>query len=453
MPRPAVLVTTAGTELPECDVPRVLVDDPAGGSSADPGDAERVTPLRLEHPAYVIYTSGSTGTPKGVVIEHRAVVNYVSYVRDAYSGLSGTAVLNAPLSFDFAVTSLFGALTSGGCVHLMATDQAVGLDGSVQPYRTFFKVTPALLPVLPDGSAPSGELVLGGEAVQGGLVQDWRDRHPGVVINHYGPTEATVGCVDHWIRPGDPLPLGPVPIGRPIRGTRVYVLDWWLRPVPAGVVGELYIAGAGLARGYAGRAGLTAGRFVACPFEPGERMYRTGDLARWTGDGELVCVGRADDQVKVNGVRIELGEIEAALAALPGVGQAAAAVRADTGERRLIGYVVPGGDGPPDPAGLRRALGKVLPDPMVPAAVVTVDALPLTVNGKLDRQGPSGARLRWPGLRARPCHLGRGHAVRLVCRGAEAGTGSARKTLSSTWAATASCRCSSLPGPAAPGSW
>ena len=383
---PAVLVTTAGTELPECDVPRVLVDDPAGGSSADPGDAERVMPLRLEHPAYVIYTSGSTGTPKGVVVPHTGLACLAAGQRERIGhdiGPGAQVAQLASLSFDAAVAEILLALTSGAALVLPQQGRLAGEGLSCFLDRqeiTHLQISPTVLASVPESPLPALRTVaVMGEACPESLVSRWSAGRR--MVNAYGPTEATV-CATV----SDPLPLGPVPIGRPIRGTRVYVLDWWLRPVPAGVVGELYIAGAGLARGYAGRAGLTAGRFVACPFEPGERMYRTGDLARWTGDGELVCVGRADDQVKVNGVRIELGEIEAALAALPGVGQAAAAVRADTGERRLIGYVVPGGDGPPDPAGLRRALGKVLPDPMVPAAVVTVDALPLTVNGKLDRR-------------------------------------------------------------------
>ncbi len=383
---PAALVTTEGTGLPPGEVPRVLMGEAARTADRDPGDRDRVAPLTPAHPAYVIYTSGSTGTPKGVVVEHRAVVNYVTHVRDAYSGLTGTTVLNAPLSFDFAVTPLFGALTSGGRVHVMAAEEAAGLDGTA-PARTFYKVTPALLPVLPDAAAPSEELVLGGEAVQSGPVQDWRDRHDAVVVNEYGPTEATVGCVEHRIRPGAPLAPGPVPIGRPIANARAYVLGERLDPLPTGVVGELYVAGAGLARGYRDRAGLTAERFVACPFAPGERMYRTGDLARWDAGGRLVYEGRVDGQVKVRGFRVELGEVESAIAALPGVGRTAAAVHENTGERRLVGYAVPDGEssGVLDPAALRGALGETLPDSLVPAAVLVVDALPLTPNGKLDR--------------------------------------------------------------------
>ena len=387
----AVLTTVlAGQGLPG-GTPRVALDDP-GIVAALPrladGDlvgAERPGQLGPSSPAYVIYTSGSTGRPKGVVIEHRSLVNYLEAVAGGYPSAARGALLHSPVSFDLTVTALFGPLVSGGCV-VVADLEGVGGAGF-----GLVKVTPSHLPLLGRvaGWAAEGDLVVGGEAMSGGMLREVRERYPLVtVVNEYGPTEATVGCVRFWVRPGEELPAGVVPIGRPMWNTRVFVLDAGLGLVPPGVAGELYVAGAGLARGYLGRPGLTAERFVACPSgPPGERMYRTGDLARWTADGQLEYLGRADDQVKIRGFRIEPGEVEAVLAAQPGVAAAAVAVREDQpGDRRLAGYVVPAGGAVLDPAVLRAAAGRVLPGYMVPAAVVVLDALPLTGNGKLDRR-------------------------------------------------------------------
>ena len=371
-------------------------------------DAGRVAPLRPGHPVYVMYTSGSTGTPKGVVITHRGLVNYLARCRAAYPELAGSSLLHAPASFDGGVTVLYGGLTCGGRVYVGGLDEGLpALAGGAR--LGFLKLTPshlAVLDSLPGACAPAGQLMVGAEAPGRGQLRDWRRRHPGVgIVHHYGQTETTVGCADYQAGPGQEVPEV-VPIGVPMANTRIYVLDRWLCPVPAGVAGELYVAGAQLARGYAGRAGLTAERFVACPFgAAGERMYRTGDLARWTvppqptspGGGQLMFAGRADDQVKVRGFRIEPGEVEAVLAAYPGVGQAAVTVREDVpGDRRLVAYVVPGGggDGAGDAAdaagdglaaGVREYAASRLPEYMVPAAVVVLDSLPLTMNGKLDR--------------------------------------------------------------------
>ena len=312
-------------------------------------DAGRVAPLRPGHPVYVMYTSGSTGTPKGVVITHRGLVNYLARCRAAYPELAGSSLLHAPASFDGGVTVLYGALTCGGRVYVGGLDE--GLPALLAGARLgFLKLTPshlAILDSLPGACAPAGQLMVGAETPGRGQLRDWRRRHPGVgIVHHYGQTETTVGCADYQAGPGQEVPEV-VPIGVPMANTRIYVLDRWLCPVPVGVAGELYVAGAQLARGYAGRAGLTGERFVACPFgAAGERMYRTGDLARWTPGGQLMFAGRADDQVKVRGFRIEPGEVEAVLAAYPGVGQAAVTVREDVpGDRRLVAYVVPGGDG------------------------------------------------------------------------------------------------------------
>ncbi|MFC0506977.1 non-ribosomal peptide synthetase [Micromonospora costi] len=351
----------------------------AGLPDTDLSDADRLAPLRPEHPAYVLYTSGSTGKPKGVVVEHRAVAAYLAWARHTYPGLAGTALLHSPVSFDLTVTGLLGTLTAGGTVRLAAFDDAAARAGG-RP--SFLKVTPSHLPLLEPELSPTSDLVVGGEALTGEQLAGWRAGHEDVaVINEYGPTEATVGCVAARFAPGKAVPAGPVPIGRPTWNTRAYLLDAALNPVPPGVVGELYVAGAQLARGYLGRPGLTAERFLPCPYgEPGRRMYRTGDLARWRADGTLEYLGRRDNQVKVRGMRIELGEIESALLARPDVREAAVVVRTDSGEPDLVGYLV----GTADPASLATDLARELPAHLVPSAFVRLDALPLTPNGKLD---------------------------------------------------------------------
>ncbi|MPY64580.1 condensation domain-containing protein, partial [Streptomyces spongiae] len=271
------------------------------------------------------------------------------------------------------------------------------------------KATPShlpLLPALPHDLSPAEEFMLGGEALVGEALRAWRQDHPRVrLINHYGPTELTVGCTDHRIEPGDDLPTGPVPIGRPMWNTRAYVLDGRLNPVPVGVEGELYVAGDHVARGYWNRPGLTAERFVADRFGPppgvgaaptpsGQwgRMYRTGDLAVRRADGTLELRGRADGQLKIRGLRIEPGEVEGVLTAHPAVTQAAVVVREDgTGVRRLVGYVV--GATEADLPAVHAHCARQLPAHMVPEALVVLDALPMTGNGKLDRAAlPAPAR-------------------------------------------------------------
>ncbi|MFE9429326.1 amino acid adenylation domain-containing protein, partial [Kitasatospora sp. NPDC006697] len=334
-------------------------------------------------PGYVIYTSGSTGRPKGVLVPHAGLVNYLTRAVQAYPEVAESTLHHTSISFDAGVTAFYGALISGGRVRIAAPDE--NLPTAMNGERiAFLKATPsalAYLDAISRAHVPTGRLMVGGEGSQVAQLRRWRERHPGVaVVNHYGPTEATVGCTDFLLDAHPDLPdAGIVPIGRPMWNTRAYVLDAALRPVPVGVPGELYIAGAQLARGYLNRPGLTAERFIADPFNDG-RMYRTGDLVRWRADGNIEYLGRTDDQVKIRGYRIELGEIEAALAAWPGVQRAAVLVRED----RLIGYAAaPGGL---DTTALRDHLATVLPEFMVPAAIVALDALPLTVNGKLDRR-------------------------------------------------------------------
>ncbi|MFG2145017.1 non-ribosomal peptide synthase/polyketide synthase [Streptomyces sp. NPDC048696] len=369
-------------------VARVLADAVAPVAE-NPTDADRVRPLRPHHPAYVIYTSGSTGTPKGVVVEQRNLVDYLEWAGRSYPSAGGSALLHSSVSFDMTVTALLTPLTVGGCV-------VVGrLDESELPATapTLLKATPSHLPILqalPRHASPTGDLLLAGEPLTAEALRDWRAAHPDVTVrNVYGPTETTVSCTEHRVEPGTTPASGPLPVGRPLANTRLYVLGSGLQPVPAGVPGELYVAGGGVARGYLGRPGLTSERFVACPFgAPGERMYRTGDLVRWNAEGELEYLGRADDQVKVRGFRIEPGEIAAVLGRHPSVAQAAVVVREDRpGDKRLVAYVVPADSvRGVEAAELRAHVAGALPEYMVPAAVVALDALPLTPNGKLDRK-------------------------------------------------------------------
>ncbi|AYN39399.1 amino acid adenylation domain-containing protein [Streptomyces dangxiongensis] len=352
-----------------------------------------VGPPSPDQAAYVIYTSGSTGAPKGVVVPQRALADYAFRAARTYPGLAGRSLLHSSLSFDLGLTTLYGTLLAGGCLHVGDLDERLDVPGGL----TFLKVTPSHLPLLelmPDVLAPHAELMTGGEALRGEQLAGRRTDRPDLaLINHYGPTETTVGCLDHRLTGDGPVAPGPVPLGRPMWNTRAYVLDGRLRPVPDGTVGELYVAGHGLARGYANRPGLTAARFVADPHGPaGSRMYRTGDRVRWNADGELEFTGRADDQVKIRGHRVELGEVEAALLRVPEVASAAAALREDRpGDVRLTAYVVPHsptGNPPgagPDAETVRTHLAGTLAPYLVPADVVVLDALPLTANGKTDR--------------------------------------------------------------------
>ncbi len=372
--------------------------DLGGPAAGDLGGLGRPVPLRSSHPAYVIYTSGSTGRPKGVVVPHAGIVNRLTWMQAAYRLTSQDRVLQkTPVSFDVSVWELFWPLLVGARL-VMARPGGHQDPGYLERVISAESVTtvhfvPSMLDAFLSQAGPSrcGSLrrvFASGEALPGGLAARFMTGFAAGLHNLYGPTETSVDSTAWACREedGDQVP----PIGAPIANTQVFVVDGRLEPVPAGVAGELYIAGAGLARGYLGRAGLTAERFVACPFAAGQRMYRTGDLVRWTPGGQLVFCGRADQQVKIRGFRIEPAEIEAALAACPAVAQAAVTVREDsTGDRRLAGYLVPTEPGADHAALASRAreyAATRLPEYMVPAAIMILDALPLTPSGKLDRR-------------------------------------------------------------------
>ncbi|HEX7240187.1 MAG TPA: amino acid adenylation domain-containing protein, partial [Longimicrobiaceae bacterium] len=376
------------------------VGQPDGGSSSEDGVSLRTSysVLRTSFPeslAYVIYTSGSTGRPKGVAVTHGGLSNYLQWAAEAY-GLDGGegAPVHSSLGFDLTVTSLLLPLVAGRRV-VMVPD-SLGVEALAEAVRaerdlTLVKLTPRHLALLGEQLAPdeaagrTRTFVVGGEALAPEDMAFWRRYAPATeIVNEYGPTETVVGCCVRRIPAGEPL-SGAVPIGRPIANTRLYVLDRGLEPLPTGVAGELCVGGAGVSRGYLGRPGLTADRFVPDPFggEPGARMYRTGDRARWLAAGELEFLGRADFQLKVRGFRIEPGEIEAALLEQDGIREAVVTARGEGAGRRLVAHVA--GEGAADAARLREALRARLPEYMVPAAFVALDTLPLTPNGKVDR--------------------------------------------------------------------
>ncbi|MFD9036621.1 amino acid adenylation domain-containing protein, partial [Streptomyces sp. NPDC059567] len=370
--------------------------------------------------AYVIYTSGSTGQPKGVAVTHGGLANYVGSVPERVGfGRPGAryALLQAQAT-DLGNTVVFASLATGGELHVL-DEGAVTDPRAVASYLSehridHFKAVPSHLAALSaaggvEGVLPTGSLVLGGEAASPVWVRELiaaageREVH-----NHYGPTETTIGVATARLT-AEGVADGVVPIGTPIANTRFYLLDAYLQPAPIGVVADLYVSGAQLARGYLGRGALTAERFVANPYELGRRMYRTGDRAKWTADGQVVFLGRADDQVKIRGFRIEPGEVQGVVAAHPLVAQAAVIAREDIpGDRRLVAYVAmadPDGDDAALPQAVIRFAAQRLPEHMVPSAVVVLDGLPLTGNGKLDRKalpapeyasgggrGPSNAR-------------------------------------------------------------
>ncbi|MGG7570076.1 amino acid adenylation domain-containing protein [Streptomyces sirii] len=391
---PVCAVTDRPGRLPDGPgTPLVALEglDLSGYLAINPG-----RPLTPAHPAYVIYTSGSTGRPKGVVVPHGAIDNRLRWMQAEYGLTAADRVLQkTPSSFDVSVWEFFWPLREGAA--LVVAEPGGHRDPAYlarlirEQAVTTCHFVPSMLQAFlagPDAAGCRGlrRVFASGEALPRETANAFARALPGVALhNLYGPTEAAVDVTHHTCVPDGG---GPVPIGKPVWNTRLYVLDAALRPCPPGVPGELYLAGRQLADGYLHRPELTASRFVDDPFgPPGGRMYRTGDLARWTEQGEVEYLGRTDDQVKLRGQRIELGEIEAALAAQDGVDGACALVRDDedgsgSADQRLVGYVTGGAD----PAAVRAGLARVLPEHMLPAAVVTLDAFPLSPNGKLDRR-------------------------------------------------------------------
>ncbi len=379
---PTVAVSTAGLaeRLAGHDVVVIEIEDPRIQTYPDTGLAAPA-PADI---AYLIYTSGTTGIPKGVAISHH---NLTHLAQSMPAHLPAVQVWSQchSYAFDFSVWEIWAALLGGG--RLVVVPESVAAAPEVfhavllaEGVNVLTQTPSAVAGLSPEG-LESAAVLLGGEACPAEVVARWaRGR---VVINAYGPTEATVyASMSAPLTPDSGVP----PIGAPVSSSALFVLDGWLRPVPVGVVGELYVAGRGVGVGYLGRAGLTGSRFVACPFGGrGTRMYRTGDLVWWGADGQLRYVGRADEQVKIRGYRIELGEVQAALSGLAGVGQAVVIAREDRpGDKRLVGYVTESVRGAVDPGAVRAVLAERLPAYMVPAAVVVLEALPLTVNGKLD---------------------------------------------------------------------
>jgi nonribosomal peptide synthetase protein BlmX len=382
-----VTLAREGTELPTA-----ARADPATAASPAGAPALRRT---LDDTAYILYTSGSTGRPKGVVVSDRGLANYIGWAVEHYHLADpGEAVVSSPLGFDLTVTTLLAPLTAGGTVVMAQNSSPLDVLTDLSPERnvSVLKLTPRHLDLLASRLSAGqigrvGTVVVGGEPLSRSVVDRWMSLCGGDsrVVNEYGPTETVVGSSFHYLPP-DGAGRPDVPIGLPIANTALHVLDRTLQPVPCGMTGELFIAGAGVARGYLGAPAQTAERFVPNPFaDDGMPMYRTGDLVRRDHDGALTFIGRADDQLKIRGFRVEPAEVEQALVAAGGV-RAAAVVPSG---QALVAFIVQDDSGPDDAGkddtAILRRVAAALPDYMVPARVVQVRELPLTTNGKVDR--------------------------------------------------------------------
>ncbi len=353
---------------------------------------------------YVYYTSGSTGIPKGVTMSHRSLVNYATLIPEPYNlRPGGRTLVHSPFSFDLTLTGLLPPLMVGAAVELVNPGDeldgvGVPLSSSGQRY-SLIKITPSHLQVLSNWLGERGKcgnvnaLIIGGEACPGEVLRYWQEQEqPTRMIDEYGPTETVVGCSIFEVPPSERY-AAIVPIGRPISNMQMYVLDEAMRVLPAGVIGEIYIGGEGVARGYLGLPGLTAERFVPDPFgtEPGKRLYRSGDVGRMQVDGEMEYLGRTDEQVKIRGFRIELGEIESVLRQHEAVKESSVVVQGSGGDKRLVGYVVlsetiAAESKEATREDIREYLKRELPEYMVPVDVMVLDRMPLTSNGKVDRK-------------------------------------------------------------------
>jgi amino acid adenylation domain-containing protein len=404
---PVALLTQSALvpSLPGLSVPLVVLDADSAGLNLQADSNPALQGLSSRHLAYVIYTSGSTGMPKGVMIEHASATNFMATMTERPGiGHTDTVLAVTTFAFDIAFLELLGPLMVGARVVVLsrdaATDPARLQHALAHSGATVMQATPVSWRLLLDGGwqpSPGFKALCGGEALGSGLalrLAELLSGAAGALWNLYGPTETTIWSARHELTNVGSHAGSTASLGRPVANTQIYVLDRHLQPVPMGVAGELYIGGAGVARGYLNRAELTAERFVPDPFsaEPDARMYKTGDLGRWLADGNLDYLGRNDFQVKVRGFRIELGEIEARLAACGGVREAVVLAREDGaresahGDKRLVAYLVAQDGVTLDAAALRTTLTGALPDYMMPSAFVTLDSLPLTANGKLDRR-------------------------------------------------------------------
>ncbi|MBD2523671.1 non-ribosomal peptide synthetase [Nostoc sp. FACHB-133] len=377
------------------DVAQIVCLDTDWDIIADHKDENPISEITAQNLVYVLFTSGSTGKPKGVAIEHQQLLNYLHGItqRLDLSTTTNFATVST-LAADLGNTGIFAALCTGGCLHILSIECATDSAILAKYCRTHpidcLKIVPSHLATLlasapSDSILPRQQLILGGEAASWQLIEQIRQQAPSsLIFNHYGPTEATVGVTTFAVQ-NQQISTQTVPLGRPLANTQIYLLDKQLQPVPIGVPGELYIGGAGLARGYLNRSDLTAEKFIPNPFaEMGSRLYKTGDMARYLADGNIEFIGRVDQQVKIRGFRVELGEIESVLCQHPQVQQAVVSVREDNSNKSLIAYVVSKQTQTLNVSELQRFLREKLPEYMMPSAFIMLKALPLTSNGKIN---------------------------------------------------------------------